>query len=158
MFLLRKLAWLGIKLIIKLLFPDVKQLSTQELASWLEKESSSPLLLDGRTPEEYAIAHLPNALLAESQWKIDRQNLVATPIVTYCSVGYRSAVLARKLQREGYTNVFNLSGSIFQWFNEQRPLVRDGELVQTVHPYNRFWAFLLSRTNFSVNLRKQSNS
>ena len=46
------------------------------------------------------------------------------PIVTYCSVGYRSGKMAERLQAAGYTNVRNLEGSIFKWANEHRPLVR----------------------------------
>lgn len=39
-------------------------------------------------------------------------------IVVYCSVSYRSSILARRLQDMGFTNVYNLEGSIFKWANE----------------------------------------
>jgi hypothetical protein len=64
-------------------------------------------------------------------------------IVVYCSVGYRSSVLARKLQDMGVTRVYNLEGSIFKWANEERPLVRNGDTVQKVHPYDAYWGKLL---------------
>jgi 3-mercaptopyruvate sulfurtransferase SseA len=65
------------------------------------------------------------------------------PIVVYGSVGYRSARLAHWLAGQGYTNVRNLSGSIFQWANEDRPLFRDGRPALEVHPYDRRWGLLL---------------
>jgi 3-mercaptopyruvate sulfurtransferase SseA len=66
-----------------------------------------------------------------------------TAIVVYSSVGYRSARLAHWLAGQGYTNVRNLSGSIFQWANEDRPVFRDGRPTMEVHPYDRRWGLLL---------------
>ena len=65
------------------------------------------------------------------------------PIVVYSSVGYRSARLAHWLAGQGYTNVRNLAGSIFQWANEDRPVFRDGRPTTEVHPYDRRWGLLL---------------
>ncbi|MBK8317017.1 MAG: hypothetical protein IPL01_24605 [Acidobacteria bacterium] len=49
-------------------FPDVDQVSTAELAGLLSKpEAAKPLLLDARSAKEYAVSHLPNALLAENE-------------------------------------------------------------------------------------------
>ena len=48
------------------------------------------------------------------------------------------------MRRHGvYTNVRNLDGSIFQWANEGRPLVRGNQRVQDVHPYDENWGRLL---------------
>jgi hypothetical protein len=65
------------------------------------------------------------------------------PIVTYCSVGYRSGAFAERLRSAGFTNVVNLEGSIFRWANEGRPLFRSARPVTEVHPYNRTWGLLL---------------
>jgi hypothetical protein len=40
-------------------------------------------------------------------------------------------------------NVMNLEGSIFQWANEGREVVRGDTSVREVHPYGRRWAGLL---------------
>ena len=66
-------------------------------------------------------------------------------IVVYCSVGYRSSILAEKLQDMGFTKVYNLEGSIFKWDNEGRPLVQGKVTVRKVHPYNAHWGNLLER-------------
>jgi 3-mercaptopyruvate sulfurtransferase SseA len=41
-------------------------------------------------------------------------------------------------------DVSYLAGGIFQWANEERPLVdAAGNPTTRVHPYNRFWGRLL---------------
>ena len=142
---MRIVSWWFIKLLIRLQFPTVRQLSTADLATWLSAEDkSNPLLLDARTPEEYQVSHLRNAKLVPQNIE-DLANEVdySTPIVVYCSVGYRSSAIASRLNSLGYNNVFNLSGSIFQWANENRSVYRDGKLITQVHPYQKFWQHLL---------------
>jgi hypothetical protein len=39
--------------------------------------------------------------------------------------------------------VRNLDGSIFAWANEGRPLERNGQPAQLVHPYDALWGKLL---------------
>ncbi len=147
MYLLRILSWGLIKLLIRLQFPAIRQLSTEELAAWLEKDGvHKPLLLDARTSEEYEVSHLRDAKLAPSNLEdlVNQEGInFSTPIVVYCSVGYRSGAIARRLQSIGYKNVFNLSGSIFQWVNESRLVYRGEKPVNKVHPYRRFWQYLL---------------
>lgn len=142
---IRSVALILVVRLIRLRFPQVKPLSTQELAAWLaQKEALKPLLLDVRTPEEYQISHLQHAQLAPAD--LQELSIIATPeipIVTYCSIGYRSAKLAQKLQQAGYRQVFNLEGSIFRWMNEERLVYQNDRVVQQVHPYNRFWQWFL---------------
>jgi rhodanese-related sulfurtransferase len=143
---LRSIAWIITKQLIRRQFPEVSYLSPKELTNWLSQRSDPPLLLDVRTAEEYAVSHLPTAQLAPrdpqllSQWE---RLSFETPIVLYCSVGYRSARLAQQLQDAGYKTVFNLEGSIFQWANEGYPVQQNDRIVEQVHPYNALWGKLL---------------
>ncbi|MHC4140171.1 MAG: rhodanese-like domain-containing protein [Planctomycetota bacterium] len=66
-------------------------------------------------------------------------------IVVYCSVGYRSSILARKLQTLGFKKIHNLEGSIFKWANEGRLLFQGQTIVHKVHPYNAHWGNLLEK-------------
>jgi len=140
-------SWPLIKKGIRLRNPSVAQLSTTELASWLAKpDTTQPLLLDIRAPEEFQISHLQDARLAPEL--ADALTHLAdappdTPIVVYCSVGFRSSDLAKRLQEEGFTRVYNLEGSIFQWANEGRPIYQKGEKVDKVHPFGGLWKQLL---------------
>lgn len=144
---LRAIAWTLVKRLIHTQFPNVQSLSTRELAVWLTQvESERPLVVDARTLEEYEVSHLLGAHLAPcdlqelSHWP---RLTTATPIVTYCSVGYRSAELAQHLQAMGYKNVLNLEGSIFEWVNEGHPVYQGEQAVQQVHPFNSCWGLLL---------------
>jgi rhodanese-related sulfurtransferase len=128
-------------------FPDVKHVSTDELYSWLsDSKGGSVILVDAREKEEFHVSHIPGARHISynenplsSLMNIEQDSL----IVVYCSVGYRSSILARKLQRSGFTRVYNLEGSIFKWANEERPLEQNGNTVQKVHPYDDYWGKLL---------------
>jgi rhodanese-related sulfurtransferase len=137
------LIWLFLKGIIRLRFPGVRQISTARLNEWLA-EPAPPLLWDVRTPAEYAVSHLPSADLVSGDAIAAGAGLSPdTPIVVYCSVGYRSAAIAAQLQAAGFRQVFNLEGSIFEWANQHRPIYANGQIVQQVHPYNRHWGKLL---------------
>jgi rhodanese-related sulfurtransferase len=136
---------------IRLEFADVRRISTAELAQ-TAKSMPTPVLLDGREAAEFAVSHLPGAR-SFPPGSDPAQTLADLPkdasIVIYCSVGYRSALAARTLTAAGFRDVRNLEGSIFQWANEDRPLVRGGDDVNAtvptsqVHPYNPRWGLLL---------------
>jgi rhodanese-related sulfurtransferase len=134
-------------------FPDVPRIQTAELAEVLQTGNEhKPILLDVRTEAEFNVSHLVGATRVEpgsdvSQLHLPREN----PIVTYCSVGYRSAALAKSLRAAGYTHVANLEGSIFRWANENRPLIHDRVPTDKVHPYNALWGTLLSKTHRAEN-------
>ncbi len=143
-----ELTWRAVDHLIASEYPDTPSLSTDSLAARLAARSSSrPVLLDARSPEEYAVSHLPGARRvdpsADAYPALDTLALDAT-IVVYCSVGYRSAGVVQALQTQGFSRVYNLKGSIFRWANEGRPVVRDGEQVFAVHPYDATWGQLLT--------------
>ncbi len=137
----------AVKKKVRIQFPSVRQLSTTELAAWsAQTNRPTPILLDARTPAEFAVSHLPGARRVDLKAPLtELLNHLGTnhPVVVYCSVGYRSSRLAERLQQAGCTNVFNLDGFIFQWANEGRPLERDGRPVSEVHPYNKTFGQLL---------------
>ena len=140
---------------IRARFPTVARVSTDTLQSWLDEspQRENLLLFDVRESEEYAVSHLQGARPAPSKDEALKA-LQGVPsdqrIVLYCSVGYRSSELAQFLMKKGYTEVYNLEGSIFAWANEGRPVYRGNERVKVVHPYDRIWGSLLKKS-----LRKQ---
>ena len=127
--------WPAIKARIAKEFPNVKSIGTAELG----KAEPRPVLLDVRTAAEFDMSHLAGARRVDP----DAATVALpkdTPIVTYCSVGYRSAKFALRLKDAGFTDVRNLEGSIFQWANEGRPI----EPGAKVHPYDKKWGVLLN--------------
>jgi rhodanese-related sulfurtransferase len=145
---MRGIDWFLLKQSLRHRFPKVEWITTAQLADWLtDKHRSPPVLLDVRTEEEWNVSHLQGARRVAPDAPIETATAgmaKATPIVTYCAVGYRSGALATKLRVAGFTSVRNLEGSIFQWANEHRPLVRGDEPVTTVHPYSTLWGRLLT--------------
>lgn len=142
--------WELVKAQIARKFPDVPNITTAQLGELLKQKSTAthPLLLDVRTAPEFEVSHLPGARHVEPKSAPAAARLPAqkdAPIVTYCSVGYRSAEFAQTLRAAGFTNVRNLEGSIFQWANEDRPLIRNGQPAATVHPYGGFWSSLVKK-------------
>jgi rhodanese-related sulfurtransferase len=145
---LRSIDWFLLKKSLRARFTKIEWIATGELADWLaNKGRPAPVLLDVRTPEEWNVSHLPGARRVDPNASVETAAAglsKETPIVTYCAVGYRSGEMADRLRAAGFSNVHNLEGSIFQWANEHRPLVHEGERVSIVHPYNTFWGRLLN--------------
>ena len=147
---LETLNWTEVTRDIRNTFPDVKQLQTAELQSWLTNSKGKPaILIDARRKEEFHVSHISGAKNIPYNSKDPLKFLTNikpdNPIVVYCSVGYRSSILARKLQTLGFKDVHNLEGSIFKWANEGRQLVQDHTIVHKVHPYNTHWGRLLEK-------------
>lgn len=142
--LFRSIAWFILKKQIRRQFPTVQQLNTKTLADWLETGQPKIQLIDTRKEEEFLVSHLPQAQnipdLETAQANLDP----TITIVAYCSVGYRSSKLAQQLQQLGYDQVWNLEGSIFQWVNEGRTVIQNGQPTQQVHPYSEKWKVLLN--------------
>ena len=129
-------------------FPDVPRISTSDLAARLGNVREKPLLIDVRTKAEFDVSHLAGARRVEPGADPKTISLPKDKaIVTYCSVGYRSAAFAKKLRDFGFTRVENLEGSIFRWANENRPLMNEGGRTDKVHPYNGVWGMLLDSSH-----------
>ncbi len=136
-----------IKQTIRTKFPSVTQLSTSDYDAWIKDSTrKKPLLLDARKPEEFSVSHLRYAINVGDEPQIVealKDYPKDAPIVAYCSVGYRSSMLLEKLKSQGYTNVVNLEGSIFQWANEGRPIFQNEQPTNQVHQYDKKWGELL---------------
>ena len=107
-----------------------------------------PLLLDTRAEKEFAVSRIPAALHAPTVAAAERAITNAprtAPVILYCSVGYRSSSMAAELQKRGFTNVFNLEGSLFQWSNEGRAVETTNASALRVHPYDKKWGRFLRR-------------
>ena len=64
----------------------------------------------------------------------------------YCSLGIRSETVAHKLMQEGYTNVYNLYGGIFEWKNANFKVVDTlGNPTEKVHTFNKSWSKWLQK-------------
>ena len=146
------LTWERVETLIADTFPTVKHITTVELSALLENGDKAIIILDAREHAEYSVSHLQNAHYISMDLERALNAVKAQPdavVVTYCSVGYRSAQLAQFLQQAGHKNVLNLEGSLFKWASEGRPVFRDDTLVQEVHPFDETWGALLPENFWS---------
>lgn len=107
------------------------------------------ILVDAREEEEYQVSHIPGAVHVgyEQIKESDLDRLPRDkPIVVYCSVGYRSEKIAKRLQDKRPQPVYNLYGGVFEWVNEGNRVVNlQHEPTQKVHAYNKTWGIWLKR-------------
>jgi rhodanese-related sulfurtransferase len=132
-------------------FPEVKWITTEDLARWRADSSQpQPVILDARTGPEFELSHLKGARLIDP-YKPSLRALQGFPrdtaLVVYSSAGYRGARVASWLGKAGYTKGLNLSGGLFQWANEGRPLFREeNRPTAMVHPFDRKWGLLVEKS------------
>lgn len=92
-------------------------------------KSDSVLLLDVRTPQEYAEGHIDGAMNINVQsddfQRIAEKKLSKdSTILVYCRSGRRSMNAAEILTGLGY-NVINLKGGIIEWKEERLPVTME---------------------------------
>lgn len=93
--------------------------------AWADR---SLVVLDVRTPAEFAEGHLPGAIniphtelaarIGELEGARDRD------IVVYCRTGNRSAQALETLGKSGFKHVLHLKGDYTRWNDEKRPVVK----------------------------------
>ncbi len=110
----------------------------------LAKAEAEVYILDAREEAEFNVSHIPGArYIGYDRFK--KKTVQDIPkdakVVVYCSVGYRSEKIGEKLRKDGFTDVYNLYGSIFEWVNAGNPVENAaGEETNAVHTYNKKWS------------------
>ncbi len=97
---------------------ESRKLSATAFAQEINKTEDA-VIVDVRTPGEFAKGHLTNALNIDwSSSEFDKQ--VATldktkPVFIYCLSGSRSAGAADRMRKEGFENIIELPGGMMDW-------------------------------------------
>lgn len=108
-------------------------LTVQQLRAGLMKAPSVNqkgfVLIDVRSPEEHLSGQIPGTDLNIDfrEIKTRHREIGAKPsdhIVVYCQSGHRSNIAAETLADLGYTNVYNLSGSMNAWKEAGYPVAQ----------------------------------
>ena len=80
---------------------------------------SSNVILDVRTPEEFAAGHLPGAINIDFNAEDFEQKVSALDknktYLVHCASGGRSARACKKLDRLNFPSLYNLKGGIAAW-------------------------------------------
>lgn len=92
----------------------------------IEHKDSALLILDVRTPEEYAAGHVPGAINIPYTHLPARISEIADAgdkdIVVYCAVGVRAERGAKRLRANGFKHLLHLEGDMKAWEEKKRPL------------------------------------
>lgn len=87
---------------------------TMEQIEELEKQGA--IIIDVRSPQEFEEGHLRNAICIPDYEIMQKIEEVVPDkeqtIIVYCSSGYRSKKIQKKLENRGYTKVYNLYNGI----------------------------------------------
>ena len=97
-----------------------RQINMDEAITMM-KEESGYIILDVRTPEEFADKHIPGAINIPNE-TISTEEIPELPdkdqlILVYCRSGNRSKQAAEKMAALGYTNIVEFGG-INDWPGE----------------------------------------
>lgn len=92
---------------------DYRQITGDEAYKMMQTEKGY-IILDVRTPEEYAEGHIPGAICI-SHDNIPTDTIPELPdkdqlIMIYCRSGRRSKLAAEQLVSQGYTNIVEFGG------------------------------------------------
>jgi rhodanese-related sulfurtransferase len=96
----------------------MQHITAPELAVWITDESRpKPVLLDVREPWEFQTCHIAGSMpipmhsIPERLQELEED----APIVCICHHGARSMSVAAFLERNGFTQVTNLTGGVHAW-------------------------------------------
>jgi rhodanese-related sulfurtransferase len=100
--------------------------TTERISAPLAAErlaTQEPLAVDVRTPAERERTFVPGSVniplnhLADRMQELPRDR----PLIVYCAGGYRSAIAASLLQRQGFSRVSEVAGGMAAWEAAQLP-------------------------------------
>lgn len=106
-------------------------------------DENNYVFLDAREQEEFEVSRIPGAIyVGYDNFDLSKLQGFSSndTIVVYCSIGYRSNKIGKKLEKAGYKTVFNLYGGLFQWANDEHPMENDAGSTTKIHGYNKKWS------------------
>lgn len=101
-------------------------ITSADLVKRLEGEDV-PVILDVRSPEEFADGHIPGAINVpydQIAANLDSlESFLTAEIVVYCRTGRRAGVAEKALREAGFTQVVDLEGHMVSWNEAGFPVV-----------------------------------
>lgn len=96
---------------IKKMYRSKENLSKEEMEEMMQK-NENVVLLDVRSPQEFAEGHMQNAINIPTYEMYEKAEKIIkdknTIIICYCTVGVRSKKALKMLKKLGYNNLYNL--------------------------------------------------
>lgn len=116
-------------------FPEVADIDSSKAAQLATEKNI--IFIDARNPKEQRVSMLPGAITARAFLK-NTEKYEHHLKIAYCTVGYRSGILARKLNKSGIT-ILNLRGGILGWVHAGGRVYDQNGQTDRIHVYGRRW-------------------
>lgn len=103
-------------------------ITQSELLAHLERKDPGIVVLDVRTPAEFAAGHVPGARNIPHDLLSSRLDELTAlrdkQVVLYCRSGRRTLLAEDVLRKAGFTKLAHLEGDYLAWEAEHRPVER----------------------------------
>jgi sodium/bile acid cotransporter 7 len=116
-------------------FPDVPDIEPREARDLMRTEKV--IFIDERRPEEQAVSMLPDAITSEAFLQ-DPSRYDGYTKIAYCTISYRSGILARKLKNKSI-QLINLRGGILAWVHDGGAVYDENGPTDRIHVYGPKW-------------------
>lgn len=118
-------------------FPSVKVLTPKKAMDLAE--SGKLVVVDVRDNREIDVSIIPGAI-TQKKFLSQADKYKNKTIMAYCTIGYRSGIFAREMQKKGI-DVFNLKGGILAWTLEGGKVTDSNGIVRRIHVYGEKWKY-----------------
>jgi len=116
----------GVLIGLPLLAGDIGFIAQDALLARMSPQDPDLVILDVRTPEEYAAGHVPGAInVSHDQVAARLPELSAyksKDVVVYCRTGRRTRLALDVLKANGFERLWHLEGDMLAWQSQNRPL------------------------------------
>lgn len=120
------LVWISTLLSLGCVTANAQDATQAEVLRQVQTSDASVVILDVRTPEEYAAGHVPGALnIPHDQIESRLGELVKLKdkeIIVYCRTGRRTALAMDSMAKHGFTRMRHLEGDMNQWQENKLPV------------------------------------
>ena len=103
-------------------------ISQAELLARLDQKDPDVVVLDVRTPAEFAAGHVPGARNVSHDALATRLDEIAAlrdkQVVLYCRSGRRTLLAEETLRKAGFSRLLHLEGDYLAWEAASRPVER----------------------------------
>lgn len=108
----------------RMLAPMLAGVKKLDAAAYMKLRNNEHVLVDVRTPSEWASGHAPKAVhipVGEISRRM-REIPEGKPVIVVCASGNRSAMAATALAKNGFTPVYNFAGGMGAWRSAGLPV------------------------------------
>jgi len=104
---------------------DLPKIAPEKVLERSQHAGQSMVILDVRTPIEYAQGHVPGAINIPHDKLADRvqelMNDKGKEIVVYCRSGRRAEMAAATLKTNGFERLLHMDGDMLKWMEAKLP-------------------------------------